>query len=112
VKGIERVGHVGVLEVPRVAAATEHRSVVALGVSGQLGVLLSREIGVAGTLTVAADEFGGTVAQLPQLRHDGVLTKLLATEDGGRAVCLFVEMVEARVAVAGAVSGRRIHLLR
>jgi hypothetical protein len=83
---VERVGHVRVAQVPRARAAAVHRAVVALGVGGELRVLLGHEVRVVRELPVAGGQLGGALAELAQLRDDGVLARVLAAGGGRVAV--------------------------
>ena len=104
--------HVGIAQIPRFDAASEHRAVILLCVAHETRVLLGEEILVGGYASIARRVLGRAAAQVHELSHGVVFARPRETDRGGVAVRLrvFTEIFEASVAVARALGRGGIDL--
>ena len=108
---VQRIGHVGVSQVPRRDAPLKHGAVILLGVEDEARVLLGLEIIVLRHPSVPGGVLGGAAAELHELRHHLLFAGLAESESRRIAVGLHVlpEMVEAGVALPGPPRGGGVH---
>jgi hypothetical protein len=92
---VQRLGHVGVAQIPRGGAAPEHRPVVPLGVERQARVLFGVEILVLGDAAVPRRVVGGAAAKLEQLLDNVVFARL--GDAGDRRVAVRLRVLSRNV---------------
>src|SRR3954463_6019778 len=110
---IQPLGHVGVAQVPRLAAM-EHDAVVGLGVLNQPCVLLSEEKLVLGHAPVALHELGGSALKIQELANSRVCARLSRAKASRIAIILWIsaKLLEASVALAGLLRRLRINSIQ
>ncbi len=111
---LERLGHVAVAQVPALRPAAERGAVVALGIDHQARVLLRVEPTVVLLEPAFAERLArGQLAELHELLDGRPLARLDAADAClvGVDLRIAAEVVEARVALAGALGGLRVDVV-
>ena len=110
----QRLGHMGVPQIPGGNSFVKHRAVILLGILHQASILFRKEECIPGDAAIAVCQIGSASAHFRPLANNFILAALAQTEAGGITVCLsiFAEVVEAGIAIPRTSRSLRIDFVQ
>src|SRR5271156_1927491 len=101
---IQRLGHMGVTQVPRRDSLAEHRAVIFFGILHQASILFSKEEFIRERAAIAAGKIGSAAAHFGPLA-DGLILAALAQPKASRVsvgLSVLAKMFETGITIASA----------